>query len=125
MVFGLFLEAVKDTPGTKIMLGDNLASHFSEKVLKACEEMTLSLLACFRMRRIFFNHWTSVSLGQGMHQFTSWHLPFWRNTRHSICDGYELELPTILFSEVWKTLFPLSSKLCRYNYISAIYRAIT
>ncbi|XP_076807574.1 uncharacterized protein LOC143450773 [Clavelina lepadiformis] len=43
--FGLFLEAVKDTPGTKIMLGDNLASHFSETVLKACEENDIKFVS--------------------------------------------------------------------------------
>ena len=43
--FGLFLNAVKDTPGTKIMLGDNLASHFSERVLKACEENNIKFVS--------------------------------------------------------------------------------
>ena len=34
--FDLFLDHVKDMPGKKVFLGDNLGLHFSQKVIDAC-----------------------------------------------------------------------------------------
>ena len=34
----VFVRFVKDLPGTKVLIGDNLSSHFSEKVLKLALE---------------------------------------------------------------------------------------
>lgn len=40
--FNLFLPHVRGKPGKKVLIGDNLASHFSLPVLKACEEENIS-----------------------------------------------------------------------------------
>ena len=43
--FELFLPHVKDKPGKKILLGDNLASHFSIPVLEACKENNILFIS--------------------------------------------------------------------------------
>ncbi|XP_043226388.1 uncharacterized protein LOC122383728 [Amphibalanus amphitrite] len=43
--FDLFLPHVKDRPGKKVLLGDNLASHFSIPVLEACKENKIEFVS--------------------------------------------------------------------------------
>ena len=43
--FELFLSYVKDKPGKKVFLGDNLASHFSIPVLEACKEQNILFIS--------------------------------------------------------------------------------
>jgi len=42
----VFLHAVKDTPGKKILIGDNLASHLNLEVIEACGRFNIEFV-CF------------------------------------------------------------------------------
>ncbi|CAM1312261.1 Uncharacterised protein g5927 [Pycnogonum litorale] len=43
--FKLFLEHAKDKPGKKVLIGDNLASHFSQQVIADCEENNIKFVS--------------------------------------------------------------------------------
>ena len=43
--FELFLKKVSSIPGEKVILGDNLTSHFSPSVINACNEMGIKFIS--------------------------------------------------------------------------------
>ena len=45
MVFEIFLPHAILLAGEKVLIGDNLASHFSEEVLRACEEHNIKFIS--------------------------------------------------------------------------------
>ncbi len=53
----VFLPHANELQGSQVLIGDNLAPHFSLDVVAACEEHNISFVPFCRVQLTSFSHW--------------------------------------------------------------------